>query len=80
MWNPVIRQAILAGYLRKDVESYGLLKLTASGRRFMKSPGEFMIVLDRDFSDSYSDSSDGHEGGTSALDPQALRHAEGAAL
>ena len=77
VWNPVIRQAILAGYLRKDVESYGLLKLTASGRRFMKSPGEFMIVLDRDFSDSYSDSSDGHEGGTSALDPQLFAMLKG---
>lgn len=32
IWNPVIRQALIAGYLKKDVENYGLLKLTAAGR------------------------------------------------
>ena len=38
VWNPVIRQAQIAGYLKKDVENYGLLKLTAAGRRFMANP------------------------------------------
>lgn len=36
LWNPVIRQALIAGYLKKDVENYGLLKVTAGGRRFVK--------------------------------------------
>lgn len=38
LWNPVIRQALLCGYLKKDVENYGLLKLTAAGKRFIKNP------------------------------------------
>ena len=53
LWNPVIRQAIIAGYLRKDVENYGLLKLTAAGKRFLKKPVSFMIVEDTEFKDDY---------------------------
>lgn len=67
LWNPVIRQALIAGYIKKDVENYGTLKLTASGRRFMKSPEPFLIVLDNDFRDD--DDEDGHDSGTNALDP-----------
>ena len=38
IWNPVVRQALLAGYLKKDVENYGLLKLTPAGKKFLKKP------------------------------------------
>ena len=66
-WNPVIRHAMLAGYVRKDVESYGLLKVTPQGREFLKNPVSFPIVKDMDFRQiDYEGSS---EGGTSALDP-----------
>jgi len=51
LWNPVIRQALIAGYLKKDVENYGLLKLTAAGRRYMQNPISFMIVKDKEFKD-----------------------------
>ena len=68
IWNPVIRQALIAGYLRKDVENYGLLKITAAGKKFIKSPQSFMIVKDAEFSDD-DDSSSVQEGGTGALDP-----------
>ena len=67
LWNPVIRQALLAGYLKKDVENYGLLKLTAAGRRFIKKPTSFMIVEDAEFKDDYEEEST--EGG-GALDPE----------
>ena len=67
IWNPVIRQALIAGYLKKDVENYGLLKLTASGKKFLKSPKSFMIVLDNEFSDDDDDESVEGQGG--ALDP-----------
>ena len=67
IWNPVIRQALIAGYLKKDVENYGLLKLTASGKKFIKSPQSFMIVEDKDFSEE--DESDRGEARTVALDP-----------
>ena len=68
IWNPVIRQALIAGYLKKDVENYGLLKITAAGKKFIKSPKSFMIVKDAEFSDDY-DSSSVQEGGSGALDP-----------
>lgn len=69
LWNPVIRQALLAGYLKKDVENYGLLKLTAAGKRFIQNPESFMIVEDREFKDDY-DGASLHEGTTGALDPE----------
>ena len=69
VWNPVIRQALIAGYLKKDVENYGLLKLTAAGKRYLKAPKSFMIVADKEFKDDYVERS--HDGGTNveALDP-----------
>ena len=67
-WNPVIRQALIAGLLKKDVENYGLLKLTSAGKKFMKHPSSFMIVEDNEFAEDY-ESVSGDEGGTSALDP-----------
>ena len=66
IWNPVIRQALIAGYLKKDVENYGLLKLTASGKAFVNSPKPFMIVLDNEFSDD--EDKDSMENIGSALD------------
>ena len=51
IWNPVIRQALIAGYLKKEVENYGLLKVTAAGKRFLQNPHSFMIVEDTEFND-----------------------------
>ncbi len=67
IWNPVIRQALIAGYLVKEVENYGLLKVTSAGKKFLKSPKSFMIVKDAEFSEL--DEAIEHEGGISALDP-----------
>ena len=67
IWNPVIRQALIAGYLKKDVENYGLLKLTSAGKKFLKSPESFLIVLDNEFSDDDDDETVEGQGG--ALDP-----------
>ncbi len=68
LWNPVIRQALIAGFLKKEVENYGLLKLTSAGKKFLKHPTSFMIVKDNEFT-ADDDSVPEHEGGTSALDP-----------
>ncbi len=68
VWAPLLRQALIAGYLKKEVENYGLLKITAAGRKFIKSPKSFMIVEDQNFDDVDNSSTDG-DGGTSALDP-----------
>ena len=67
IWSPLIRQALIAGYLHIEVENYGLLKITAEGKRFMKHPESFMIVEDNEFGD-YDDAPDA-VGGTGALDP-----------
>ena len=48
-WNAVIRQALIAGYLDKDIENYGLLKVTKAGLAFLKKPVSFKIVEDNDF-------------------------------
>ena len=66
IWNPLLRQAVIAGYLKKDVENYGLLKITSDGKKFIKNPKSFETVEDTEFDDDYPE-----EGGetTSALDP-----------
>ena len=51
-WNAVIRQALIAGYIDKDIETYGLLKVTKAGHAFLKKPVSFKIVKDNDFEDS----------------------------
>lgn len=51
-WNAVIRQALIAGYIDKDIETYGLLKVTKAGHGFLKKPVSFKIVKDNDFEDS----------------------------
>lgn len=66
-WNPVIRQGMIAGYIHKDIESYGLLKVTAAGKRFVKNPTDFTYVEDTDFTETNDDVEEEHE--ASALDP-----------
>ena len=66
IWNPVIRQALLVGYLRKDVENYGILKLTQKGKKYMKNPTSFPIVMDAVFKDDYEE--EPSDGASSALD------------
>lgn len=68
IWNPLIRQALIAGYIKKEVENYGLLKITAEGKRFMKKTKPFMIVKDNEFNED-EDSILEHDGVTGALDP-----------
>ncbi len=48
IWNAVIRQALVDKYLCKDIETYGLLKVTASGKRFLNNPKPFTIVVELD--------------------------------
>ena len=52
IWYAVMRQALIAGYLEKDVDNYGVLKVTKEGHEFLRNPVSFMIVEDRDFEDS----------------------------
>lgn len=75
LWNPVIRQALIAGYLKKDVENYGLLKITSAGKRFIKHPTEFMIVRDNEFKDDEYE--EGGEAVGMALDPELFAMLKG---
>ena len=67
-WNAVIRQALIAGYLSKDVENYGLLKVTDEGRKFLKHPQSFKITEDIDF-DEVEEEAPMRGGGSCAVDP-----------
>ena len=49
--NTVIRQAIIAGYLDRDIENFGLLKITAKGKAYYKKPTSFKIVEDNEFNE-----------------------------
>lgn len=51
-WNMVIRQALIAKLLSKDIENYGLLKVTPKGMQFLENPTSFMIAEDHDYSES----------------------------
>lgn len=48
----IIRQAMIAGYLERDIENYGLLKITDKGRAFLKKPVSFKIVADKEYASS----------------------------
>ena len=66
-WNAVIRQAMIAGYLDKDVEQYGTLKVTKQGNAFLKKPVSFKIVEDKDFEEEETII---QTGSTFAVDPE----------
>ena len=68
-WNAVIRQALIAGYLEKEIENYGILKLTAKGRKFMKKPESFMVSEDNEFEDDAEEVVSRSGGGTGVTDP-----------
>ena len=69
LWNSVIRQALIAGYLVKDVENYGLLKVTPSGHKFLKNPKSFKIVEDTDFDEDEVEETPMRGGASCAVDP-----------
>lgn len=66
----VIRQAILAGLLDRDIENYGTLRLTDAGREFMKHPKAFKVVEDSEFSDDDDEPTPVQGGAGCAADPQ----------
>ena len=66
--HAVIRQAMIAGFISKDIENYGLLRLTPSGKAYLKKPQPFPIVKDTDFEDEEEDVSSRSAGGTCAAD------------
>lgn len=67
-WNAVIHQALIAGYLSKEVENYGILKVTSKGKKFLQKPVSFMITKDNDFEEN-EEEAPARGGGSCAVDP-----------
>jgi ATP-dependent DNA helicase RecQ len=67
-WNAVIRQATVGGLLYKDVETFGTLKLTENGKKFIKKPESFMLIKQHDFSNTDDDDSIVQNGKGGAFD------------
>ena len=70
LWSPVIRQALIEGYISKDIDNYGLLRITAAGKRYVNNPESFMVVEDTVFNNDIDE--DASYGAVSALDPTLL--------
>ncbi len=64
----VIHQATIAGYVEKEIENYGILKITDKGYDFLKNPKSFRIVEDREYDEDEEVTL--KSGGTSAMDPE----------
>lgn len=63
-WNSLIRQMLLEGLIRKDIEEYGLLKFTDKSQKFLKKPTSFKIVLNNLFEDANEDDEESESGGS----------------
>ncbi|MBP9932405.1 MAG: DNA helicase RecQ [Chitinophagaceae bacterium] len=74
-WYSLVRQMMVEGLIRKDIEEYGLLKLTERGKAFLKKPYSLKLSLNHKFEDAEGDDEDsggGAAAGSSALDPVLL--------
>ncbi len=70
-WTAIIRQGLLAGFLSKDIETYGTLKLTDKGKAYLKKPVAIQVVEDNDYSNVDADDDDEFgSGGTAAADAE----------
>lgn len=68
-WNMVIRQALIAKFLAKDIENYGLLKVTQKGLEFLENPVSFMLAEDHDYADT-TDEENAFGARTAAVDEE----------
>jgi ATP-dependent DNA helicase RecQ len=57
-WNSVVRQALVGGLLTKDIENYGLLKVSKEGKKFLSKPTSVMITKDHDYEGTDADDDD----------------------
>jgi len=71
-WNAVLRQALVAGLITKDIEKYGLLKLTEAGHDYLRKPYSMMLTQDHDFDIAPEEGVATGGGGTGAVDEELL--------
>ncbi|HKL03867.1 MAG TPA: RQC domain-containing protein, partial [Cryomorphaceae bacterium] len=75
-WNAVIRQATIQNLLKKDIETYGTLQLTAEGEKFLKKPRSITLFKENDYSD-VDDANEGGGGGKAAADEMLYKMLDG---
>jgi ATP-dependent DNA helicase RecQ len=63
-WHAIYRQAMIAGYINKEIENYGLLKLTEKGQAFLDNPGSFIMTKNHDYDAAIEEASAPGGGGT----------------
>ena len=73
MWKSIIRQAVLNNYLFKDIDNYGLLKLTKQGRDFIVNPYSLKFILNEPIETDVEDDDDDVKQGIGALDTHLLQ-------
>ncbi|HEY6955166.1 MAG TPA: RQC domain-containing protein, partial [Flavisolibacter sp.] len=71
-WNSLVRQMLLEGLLKKDIEEYGVLKITKKGEEFYKKPKSFKIVLNNLFEEANEDDEEGADAVTGASADEKL--------
>lgn len=71
-WNSVFRQAIVNNLLYKDIETYGLLRLTEEGRKFMEKPKSFKIPIDHNFDEEVAADIEDAKGSSAVLDTKLM--------
>ncbi|MFA9391233.1 MAG: DNA helicase RecQ [Prolixibacteraceae bacterium] len=68
-WHAIFRQAMIAGLITKDIENYGLLKITPKGQAFLEHPTSFMMVKNHDYAAAEVEATNAPAGGATG-DPQ----------
>lgn len=71
-WHAVYRQAMIGGYINKEIENYGLLKLTEKGKAFLENPGPFTMVINHDYDAAAEEAAAPAGGGTGDAELFAL--------
>src|SRR5574344_1950877 len=68
-WHAIYRQAMIGGYINKEIENYGLLKLTEKGQAFLDNPGSFIMTKNHDYDAAIEEAAAAQSGGSSG-DPE----------
>jgi ATP-dependent DNA helicase RecQ len=69
-WNAVIRQAMIAQFVQKEIENYGLLKVTARGHEFLQNPEPFYLTEDHEYNEDDEDDMMNQGAKTSTVDTE----------
>ena len=72
-WMALLRQLLVAGYLKKDIETYGVIHLTPLGKEFIQSPTSFMMTEDHSFKDANDDIIVGVQKGGEVVDQNLFK-------